>query len=389
MDEESIVYTFFLIFAGSAILATVALYARQALLVAYILLGALLGPSGFALVKDPQLIQSIANIGIIFLLFLLGLNLYPQKLLRLFRQALPITLISALVFGLLGFGLTFSFGFGVVDALLVGVSCIFSSTILGLKLLPTTILHHRHAGEIIISILLLQDLLAILVLSLLHAVEQGQLQLSGILKLSIAFPLLLAIAYFGEKLLLQKLLRSFDRIHEYIFLLAIGWCLGIAELASVAGLSYEVGAFIAGVSLANSPIARFIAENLKPLRDFFLVMFFFALGAGFDFAAARTMLVPTFILATMLLVIKPVVFHTLLRRTHEAEQFSWEIGFRLGQLSEFSLLLVFVAQHSGVLSNSAAYLIQSVTLLSFVVSSYLVVLRYPTPMAVTEALRRE
>jgi len=389
MDEESIIFTFFVIFAGSAILATLALYARQAMLVAYILLGALLGPGGFALVSDPQLVQSIANIGIIFLLFLLGLNLYPQKLLRLFRQALPITLISALLFGILGFGMATAFGFGVMDALLIGVSCSFSSTILGLKLLPTTVLHHRHAGEIIISILLLQDLLAIIVLLLLRAVEQGQLQLLAVWKLGVAFPLLIAIVYFGEKLLLQRLLLAFDRIQEYIFLLAIGWCLGIAELASFAGLSHEVGAFVAGVSLANSPIARFIAESLKPLRDFFLVMFFFALGAGFDFVVAKTIIVPALLLAFVLLLVKPVVFHMLLRRTHETKQFSWEIGFRLGQLSEFSLLLMFVAQSSGVLSSSAAYLIQLVTLISFIVSSYLVVLRYPTPMAVTEALRRE
>jgi len=389
MDEKSVIYTFFLIFAGSAILATAALYARQALLVAYILLGALLGPSGFRMVGDPQLVQSIANIGIIFLLFLLGLNLYPQKLLKLFQQALPIALISSMLFGLLGFAVAIVANFSRIDALLVGVSCSFSSTILGLKLLPTTVLHHRHAGEMIISILLLQDLLAIIVLLLLHAVEQGQLQLLDVMKLGAALPLLLGIAYFGEKLLLQKLLLKFDRIQEYIFLLAIGWCLGIAELAYFVGLSHEVGAFIAGVSLANSPIARFIAESLKPLRDFFLVMFFFTLGASFDFASARIIMVPALFLAAALLVAKPVVFHMLLRRTLETEKFSWEIGFRLGQMSEFSLLLVFVALHSGVLSSHAAYLVQSATLVTFVVSSYLVVLRYPTPIAVTEALRRE
>jgi len=100
-------------------------------------------------------------------------------------------------------------------------------------------------------------------------------------------------------------------------------------------------------------------------------------------------MVPALFLAAALLVAKPVVFHMLLRRTLETEKFSWEIGFRLGQMSEFSLLLVFVALHSGVLSSHAAYLVQSATLVTFVVSSYLVVLRYPTPIAVTEALRRE
>jgi len=162
MVEEHLTYHLFLIFAGAAVLATVALFARQAMIVAYIILGLLLGPAVFNLVPDPELIQQISDVGIIFLLFLLGLNLHPQKLITLFKSTLLTTLTACLVFGLVGGVFSLLLGLNAVDSLIVGIAMMFSSTIIGLKLLPTTILHHQHTGEIIISILLLQDIIAIL-----------------------------------------------------------------------------------------------------------------------------------------------------------------------------------------------------------------------------------
>ncbi len=169
MVEEHLTYHLFLIFAGAAVLATVALFARQAMIVAYIILGLLLGPAVFNLVPDPELIQQISDVGIIFLLFLLGLNLHPQKLITLFKSTLLTTLTACLVFGLVGGVFSLLLGLNAVDSLIVGIAMMFSSTIIGLKLLPTTILHHQHTGEIIISILLLQDIIAILALLLIKA----------------------------------------------------------------------------------------------------------------------------------------------------------------------------------------------------------------------------
>ncbi len=100
--------------------------------------------------------------------------------------------------------------------------------------------------------------------------------------LALSLPLVVIISLLFERYILQPLMRRFDTIQEYIFLSAIGWCLGMAQLADMMGLSYEIGAFIAGVSLATNPIALFIAESFKPLRDFFLIMFFFSLGASFN-----------------------------------------------------------------------------------------------------------
>ncbi len=389
MNESSIVFSFFLIFTGAAIFATVALYARQAMIVAYIALGLLLGPWGLGLVNDPALIQDVSNIGIIFLLFLLGLNLLPQQLWTMLGEAMGVTLISSLVFMAIGTGIGLLYGFVWHESLLVGATMMFSSTIIGLKLLPTTALHHRHTGQVIISVLLLQDIIAIIILLLLQGYGKGGNLATDILLQLLYLPGLLLFAMLMEKYLLRVLLARFDQIHEYIFLLTIGWCLGIAELAYAIGLSHEIGAFIAGVTLASSPIALFIAESLKPLRDFFLILFFFSLGAGFNLSVLGDVLLPAVSLAVAILLIKPLVFKVLLIKAGEKEAMSQEVGVRLGQISEFALLIAVLAVESSFITERTSYLIQMATLLTFVISSYVIVLRYRTPIAVNDRMRSD
>lgn len=389
MQHDLILHALFLIFSGAALIATLALYTRQSMLVSYILLGALLGPSGLAVFTRPELIADISQVGVIFLLFLLGLNLHPQLLLRLLREALLVTVGSSLIFALLGYAVGWLFGLSVLESLLIAATAMFSSTIIGLKLLPTTQLHHQHTGEVIISILLLQDLIAILILLLLQALggEGGLARELG--WVTVMLPLSMVLALAGARYILVPLFERYDTIHEYIFLLALGWCLGFAELAVVMGLSAEIGAFLAGVALATSPISTYIAESLKPLRDFFLIMFFFALGAGFDLDMLGEIILPALLLAGAMVLAKPLVFRWLLLRAGESAAFSLEIGVRLGQISEFSLLIAMLAWHSGIISERVSGLIQLATLLSFILSSYWIMLRYPTPIAVSQRLRRD
>lgn len=386
---ESIIFSMFLIFAGAAVMATLALYARQAMLIGYIVLGAVVGPWGLQWVSDTNLIQDIAQIGIIFLLFLLGLNLYPQKLLQLLRATTLITLATTLLFGIIGWGIAQLFGYSSGDSLLIGVAATFSSTIIGLKLLPTTVLHHRHMGEVIVSVLLLQDVIAIVVLLVLQGLARGGMPVMNVLTALLALPLLAAAAYLLEKYVLLRLIQRFDRIPEYVLLLAVGWCLSIAQAAHWLGLSYEIGAFIAGVAVATNPISRHIAGQLKPLRDFFLVMFFFALGASLDVGMLDEVIVPAVLLALVLLLVKPLVFRYFLMHTAEREELAWETGWRLGQMSEFALLIAFLALELGLASPNAVYLIEMATIVTFVGSTYFIVMRYPTPIAVKDELRRD
>lgn len=388
--SSGIIESFFLIFTGAAVLATVALYTRQPVLIAYILVGCLLGPHGFKLVSDPRLLSEIAQFGIIFLLFLVGLDLPPNKLRHMAGKTVLTALGSTVVFFAVGFGVMAAFGFTVIEAVITGIAVTFSSTIIGIKLLPTTVLHHKHIGEIVISLLLIQDLLAIMALLILAG--YGDVETSALNDLAtvvLALPLVSLTAYLGVRYVLLPLIKRFDVFHEYIFLLALGWCLGIASLAAFAGLSLEIGAFIAGVSLATSPISQYIAENLRPLRDFFLVLFFFSVGAGLNISMLMNVLLPTVVLAAALIVVKPAVFAFLLTVQGETKETSREIGYRLGQASEFSLLLSYVAVGAALLSNEAAHIIQGATVLTLVVSSYLVIFRYPSPIAPSAKLRRD
>jgi Kef-type K+ transport system membrane component KefB len=200
---------------------------------------------------------------------------------------------------------------------------------------------------------------------------------------------IIVFAYLFERYVLISLLRRFNRIQEYIFLMAIGWCLGMAELSTLLGLSAEIGAFIAGIVLATNPIALFIAESLKPLRDFFLIIFFFALGASFELGIIQEILIPGAVLAVIALISKPFIFRWLLAGFGEKPAQSMEVGVRLGQISEFSLFIAVLAHSLDVIGLRASYLIQVSTLFSFIISSYLIVLRYPTPISVSDKLRRD
>ncbi|MEE8042550.1 MAG: cation:proton antiporter [Pseudomonadales bacterium] len=390
MHSPDLVTTFFLIFTGAAVLATLALFTRQPLLVAYIVLGALLGPYGVAWVTDPTLLREIAEIGIIFLLFLLGLDMQPRNLARSLREALLVGFLSSVAFLVTGFGLGVLFGYTTIESLIIGAAMMFSSTIIGIKLLPTTVLHHRHTGELVVSLLLFQDLIAIVLLIVIGwkdvDAEQQGLQLLQVL---VSLPLLVGFAFVFVRFVLLKLMAKFDVFHEFIFLVAIGWCLGFAELAQFVGLSLEIGAFIGGVALATSPISQYIAESLRPLRDFFLILFFFSIGAGFDTGVLPAIAAPALILALAMLVLKPVIFRFLLASQQESQAQSWEVGFRLGQISEFSLLTAYLAASGAIISLEASYLIQATAILTFLVSSYLVVFRYPTPIALSDRLRRD
>jgi len=386
MAFENIISEFVLIFAGVAIFATLFLYLKQPVILAYIGFGIAAGPWGLGLIKAPEHIEKLSHIGVILLLYLLGINLKPDRLFHLFSKTAVVTLFTSLIFLVVISVAALIFGFPLIESLIVGAALMFSSTIISLKLIPTTTLHHKHTGEMMTSVLLMQDVIAIVIILMLTG-GQGENVTLAILMLLVKLMALMLIAYGLVKYVVNNLFLRFDIIQEYIFLLALGWGMFGAGAAHAIGLSYEMGAFIAGVAFASSPISMVVAENLKPLRDFFLILFFFSIGAQFNFLFSEDVLIAGIVISLLVIVLKPLVFKQGFQLIGEDKDFSLELGVRLGQGSEFSLLVASSALTAGMIDVRASYLVQMIVILTFIVSTYWVVYRYRTPISSTRKNR--
>lgn len=377
--HNTVLFSIFLIFVGSALIATAALWARQSLLIAYMSLGIITGPWCLGWITDAKIITEIGDTGILFLLFLLGLHLDPQNLLESVKETVWVALISSIAFVTAGFIVCYAMGFSLLESVFIGIALMFSSTIISLKLTPNKFLHHTTMGESMISILLLQDLLAIMVLVGIKAVSTQQSSALDFKLLSM--PLLILTAFVLEKYILQKIFQSFGHLREYLLVTAVAWCLGMAQLAEVIGLSGEIGAFIGGVAIASdSRVSLYLAECMKPLRDFFLVLFFFSVGATFDICLAKNELAVILALTIVMTIIKPFVFRSLCRNILGLEKQSLELGVRLGQISEFAILVGSIGITHKLISPEVATVIQGSAMISFLVSTYWVVTCYQTPI---------
>jgi len=265
------------------------------------------------------------------------------------------------------------FGFNLRSGILIGLTMIFSSTILVVKLLPTTTLHHQRMGAYAIAILIAQDVIAVGFLALIS--DTGHpiwLLVKGII--------LTAAALAFEHFLLRRILRRAQHYHEVLFLMALGWGLGLALVGHLIGFSPEASAFIGGVILSREPLALFLSEGLKQFRDFFLVFFFFVLGAQFDFTRSLSIMIPALIMSLAVMAIKIFSFGSLFRMAGENMIFSREAGIRFSQSSEFALIIAAALFRLGHIDMKAWQMVQMVTIFTMIISSYLVVFIYPTPL---------
>ncbi len=388
MNVSSIIFELCVIVVGAAALGTIFLYAKQPIIIAYIAIGIIVGPSGLSVIKEIDHIEQIARIGVVLMLFLIGLHLQPRKLIKLFKKTSLLTLATSIIFGGTSFLFAIMLNFSTRSALVLGAAMMFSSTIVSLKLIPTTTLHHKRTGEIMTSVLLLQDMLAIIVILFL-AGEQSDHMALGFMMLIAKFVLMCLLSFMGVRFVMIPLLTKFSVVQEYTFIATLAWCLLWAEAAHVFGLSYEMGAFVAGISIASCPIALVIAEHLKPLREFFLILFFFAVGARLDLHLDPKLLIGGIALGVLLVPLKAVIFNVSFRKTGETPELSKELSVRLAQTSEFSLLVAFAAISLGILSSEEAMVIQVATIVTFVISTYWVVMKHPTPISGSSKLRRD
>lgn len=384
---DNVFFSIAIIVVVSSLSACAGILTRQPIVVAYIIAGIILGPWGLSLVRNTDIINEISHIGVVMLLFLAGIVLHPQRLVTLFRKTLLILLSAAILCTAVITALLLLWKFPPVEAVIAGTALLFSSTILVVKLLPTTTLHQKRMGSLCIAILVAQDLLAIAILLFFNG--QHPETLGAGLLIPLKGVVFIALVLITEQFVIRPIMVKIEYYHEVLLLLALGWCFGASVAAQKIGFSHEIGAFVAGLSLARSPISYFLSEGLKFFRDFFLVLFFFTLGAQIDLKVIGQIWAPALVSGLLLLAIKPVLYRWLFIRSGETRQTSNEIGVRLGQSSEFSLIVAIVAEKEGFLGPAVSQLVQVTTIFTMVVSSYLTVAFFPSPLASRAKLKQD
>lgn len=362
-----------LVIVITALVAMVLRRLKQPLILAYIVGGVLVGPAAFNLIASNETFDTFSSIGIALLLFIIGLGLNIAVIGKLGKAVFMTAGVLLAVVGGIGSFVTSLFGFGLTEALIIGLSLFFSSTIIIVKFLSDKREQNRLHGQIAIGVILLDDIIATLALLFVAASQGGGgAGLESIGRLMFNGALLAGGLILASSWLLPRLARSMASSQEMLFLFAIAWGFGVASLFELAGFSIEIGSLFAGVSLAALPYAQEIEARLKPLRDFFVVLFFIVLGASLDVDNLSSAIVPALILSAVVLILKPLSIITTLGKLGFTKRVSFKAGINLSQISEFSIVLIVLAVSTGMVSANASTIITLVAVITIAVSSYLI-----------------
>lgn len=344
---------------------------RQPLILGYILAGLLVGPSFFDLIHSTEVFDAFSGIGIALLLFIIGLGMHVTEFKQLGKPVFLTATAVLLTVGTLGFTAGSLMGFTRSEALITAFALFFSSTIIIVKILSDKKETNRLHGQIAIGVILLDDIVATLALLFVVAGQHGGLGAMEIVILFIKGLLLLLILYLANTHILKKLTKLMATSQELLFLFALGWGFGIASLFEMAGFSIEVGALFAGVALASLPYTQEIAARLKPLRDFFVVLFFITLGESLQIGNLAAGLVPALILAGIVIALKPFAVIGSLGLLGYPKRVAFKAGINLSQISEFSIILVLLAYSSGMVGERLSAIITLVAIITITSSTYL------------------
>lgn len=359
------------------VLGAVALLLRQPLVVAFLVAGILGGPAALGLVGHGDELEVFAELGIAILLFLVGLKLDVG----IIRQMGVVTLSAGLV------QVVFTAGVGLLLAQLQGwswaasayiaLALSFSSTIIIVKLLSDRREIDSLHGRLAVGILIIQDIVVILALILLPALDRGEGDQAGLSQIAGQIGLMLVKAILAGAVLaattrwvIPRLAHHLARSTELLLLASIAWAVGLAAAADLLGFSKEVGAFVAGVSLASTPFREAIGNRLVPVRDFLLVFFFIELGAGLQLDRLVGVLLPALALSLFVLIGKPIVIMAILGVLGYHKRTSFYAGQTLGQISEFSLILGALGVSLGHVPEEALALLTLVALITIACSTY-------------------
>ncbi|MCK1516932.1 cation:proton antiporter [Bradyrhizobium sp. 190] len=339
-------------------LGLLAHFSRQPLILAYLIAGFIIGPFGMKWVKSEESINVISELGLIFMLFMIGLEIDLKKIVRAGKVILFAAggqLVGGVLLGILFFvGIGLSMGNGHFDALYLCVACALSSTVIIVKVLYEKRELDTLPGRITLGVLVLQDIFAILFLAVQPSLDN--LQISVIL-LSIArVGVLVATALVLSRYVLPWLFHQIARRPELILLGALAWCFLIGEIAERLHLSREMGSLVAGVSLSTFPYALDVTAKVTTLRDFFITLFFVSLGMTIPIPGASVIGLALMI-AAFTVVSRMVTTFAPLYLMKQGLRASLLPAINLAQISEFSLVVIqtgVAARHISTETSSAA-----------------------------------
>lgn len=370
MIHDSIFLQLSLVIVIGAVVSTIMRLFRQPLILAYILTGVIVGPAVLNLLRLDTF-DAFASIGITLLLFIIGLGMNVSVIKRLGSTVFLATAIELLTVGSIGFVVSSLLGFSRIEATIIGLCLFFSSTIIIVKSLTDKKEQDRLHGQIAIGIILLDDIVATLALLFVAAGKDHSVGLSQLGLLAVQGALLMAFLIIMGTVLLPRIVRFVASSQEMLFLFAVGWGFGVASLFEVAGFSIEIGALFAGVCLAGLPYAQEIEARLKPLRDFFVVLFFIVLGKSLTLTGISTALVPALILSAVVIILKPATITATLGSLGYSKRVSFMAGINLSQISEFSIVLAVLAANTGMINKEISTVITLVAIITIASSSYL------------------
>lgn len=361
----------------ASVLALVFRLLRQPTILAYIVAGVMIGPLGLFGVSDTEVISTFAQIGITLLLFLLGLELRVSDLKNV-GKASVLTGIGQIVFTAgIGYVICLLLGFSALSSVYIAVALTFSSTIIVVKLLSDKKDTKSLYGRISVGFLLIQDFVAILALVFLSGFNPGEgdgLSILSFLLVILKAAALFAVIVFLSKSFLPKIVAKISQSQELLFLFSLAWAFGMSALFSseLVGFSIEIGGFLAGLALANSVGNHQIIAKVRPLRDFFVTIFFVALGTELLFSHFASIFLPSVLLSLFVLIGNPLIVIIILGLLGYRSRTSFLAGLTVAQISEFSLIVVFMGNQLGHVSDETVSLVTVVGAVTFVVSTYMI-----------------
>ena len=344
---------------------------KQPLIIGYIITGILVSPYFFDVLQNPETIYPFAEIGVAILLFIVGLHL-NIKVIKEIGMISIITGIGQVVFtAIIGFLILKWLGFSTIIAIYMGVALTFSSTIIITKLLSDKGDIDSLYGRIAIGFLIVQDIIAVVLSIIISAISIGT-ETNLVAKTMIqGIGATIFVIFFGVYIL-PKITKKIAKSQEFLLLFALGWCLTLAALFDYLNLSLEIGALLAGFTLASSNYRYEITSKLKPLRDFFIMMFFILLGSQMTFSNFSQYIIPIVILSLFILIGNPIIVMILMSMLGYTSRTSFFAGLTVAQISELSLILITLGIKAGHLTNDALSFVTVIGLITFALSTYLI-----------------